>query len=511
MNFRSPIREALAVPSGQTSAAGVLWKVLAIILCLKILQPIVTHTMFFDGLIYASVARNMAEGIGSPWRPAFSQSLFPLFAEHPPFAMWLQAIAYRALGDTAWVEKGYSLLTALVSGLITLGIWRRLTEKDQPLRSAGVLALIFSLVAGRLSWAYANNMLENTLIVCTSAAIWLVVEAYASSNASSFTSRLPYMVGAGAMTFLAIMTKGPVGMFPLAAPILFAACFNRPSVKTVAVDTAIMILATIGMLALLSINPEAQGYADRYLQYQLFASLTGDRGGTSGGLHGLWSLFRVNFFPLLLAALLLLARWCGERRRPATGCPSPELRRKRYRNAAFLFATGLSASLPLLVSPRLSSFYFNPSILYFAAAAAMISAPALLSQIGSLGAVGLRRTNLALFACLLAAIASVALAVGKPGSDKIRIEDAHEIAEHICPVAGHCLPIVAGCGSVWEDWQLHAYLERSYRISLKKNDDPSAQDGTSFILVGQDCPLPSSIDYQDVDAKLSNDRLFRHR
>ncbi|NTG47755.1 glycosyltransferase [Agrobacterium rhizogenes] len=510
MNTGSSTQEAVP-PSGQTSGAGLLWKLLAILLCLKVLRPLVTQTMFFDGLIYASVARNMAEGIGSPWRPAFSQTLFPLFAEHPPFAMWLQAIAFRAFGDTAWVEKGYSLLTALASSLIMLGIWRRLTEKDLPLRSAGVLALIFSLIAGRLSWAYANNMLENTLIAFTSASIWLVVEAYSSPSASKFASRLPYMIEAGVLIFLAIMTKGPVGLFPLAVPILFSISFGRPSVSTATIDTAMIAIAAAGMLALLLLDPEARGYADRYLHYQLFASLAGDRGGTSGGLHGLWSLFRVNFFPLLLAALLLLARWCGERRRPATGCPSPELRRKRYRNAAFLFATGLSASLPLLVSPRLSSFYFNPSILYFAAAAAMISAPALLSQIGSLGAVGLRRANLALFACLLAAIASVALAVGKPGSDKIRIEDAHEIAEHICPVAGHCLPIVAGCGSVWEDWQLHAYLERSYRISLKKNDDPSAQDGTSFILVGQDCPIPSSIDYQDVDAKLSNDRLFRHR
>jgi 4-amino-4-deoxy-L-arabinose transferase-like glycosyltransferase len=378
------------------------------------------------------------------------------------------------------------------------------------LRDAGILALIFSLIAGRLSWAYANNMLENTLIVLTSAAIWLVVAAYSSPSASKLASRLPYMIEAGVLTFLAVMTKGPVGLFPLAAPILFGICFARPSIRTAAIDTAIMIAAAAGMLALLLIDPEARGYADRYLHFQLFASLAGDRGGSSGGWHGLWSLFRVNFFPLLIAALILSARLRSRHSIPEMGCPMPEPRRKRYRNAAFLFTIGLSASLPLLVSPRLNSFYFNPSILYFAAAAAMISAPALLSQISALSDVWLRRSNLALLAGVVAAILSVGLAVGKPGSDKIKLEDAQKIADHICPVAGRCQPIVAACGSAGEDWQLHAYLERYYHVSLKKEGDPSAQDGTSFILVSQDCPIPSSVDYYDVEARLSNYRLFRH-
>ena len=504
----SSTREAVP-PSRQMPGVGLLWKLLAIILCLKILRPLVTRTMFFDGLIYASVARNMADGIGSPWRPAFSQTLFPLFAEHPPLAMWLQAIAFRAFGDTAWVEKSYSLLTAVLSGLIMLGIWRRLTEKDLPSRSAGVLALTFSLIAGRLSWAYANNMLENTLIVFTSAAIRLVVEAYSPPSSSKFASRLPYMIVAGALTFLAIMTKGPVGLFPLAAPILFSICFARPSVRTAAVDTAIIAFAAAGMLALLLLDPEAGAYADRYLHYQLFASLAGERGGTSGGWHGLWSLFRVNFFPLLLAALILSARLYGKHSSPAAECVSPELRQKRYRNAAFLFAIGLSASLPLLVSPRLNSFYFNPSIPYFAAAAAMISVPVLLSQIHSFNEVRLRQLNLVLLAGLVATILSVALAIGKPGLDRNKIEDARKIADHVCPAAGHCQLIVVACGSVEEDWQLHAYLERYYRVSLKK-DDLSARGEAPFLLISQGCPIPSSADDYEIHAGLSNYRLFRH-
>lgn len=509
MNTGSSTQETVP-PSGQTSGAGLLWKLLAILLCLKVLRPLVTQTMFFDGLIYASVARNMAEGIGSPWRPAFSQTLFPLFAEHPPFAMWLQAIAFRAFGDTVWVEKGYSLFTVLLSGLIMLGIWRRLTEKDPALRSTGVLALIFTLIAGRLSWAYANNMLENTLIVFTSAAIWLVVEAYSTSRASKFASRLPYMIEAGVLTFLAIMTKGPVGLFPLAVPILFSISFGRPFVRTATIDTAMIAIAAAGMLALLLLDPEARGYADRYLHYQLFASLAGDRGRTSGGLHGLWSLFRVNFFPLLLAALILSTHLRGRHGTLATGCATPELHRQRYRNAAFLFTVGLSASLPLLVSPRLNSFYFNPSILYFAAATAMISAPALLPQIRSLNKEWLRWLNLALTAGVVAAIFSVVLAVGKPGSDRIEIEDAQKIAEHICPAAGGCQPIVAACGNVADDWQLHAYLERYYHVSLKKDAELSPEEDISFLLVSQDCPIPSSADYYEVDARLSNYRLFRH-
>ena len=44
-----------------------------------ILPTLLQDGMFMDGLFYASVSKNLADGIGTFWFPHFSQTLFPLF------------------------------------------------------------------------------------------------------------------------------------------------------------------------------------------------------------------------------------------------------------------------------------------------------------------------------------------------------------------------------------------------------------------------------------------------
>ena len=48
---------------------------------------LLTRGMFMDGLIYTSVASNMAEGVGSFWHPVYTATQFPDFYEHPPLMM----------------------------------------------------------------------------------------------------------------------------------------------------------------------------------------------------------------------------------------------------------------------------------------------------------------------------------------------------------------------------------------------------------------------------------------
>jgi hypothetical protein len=40
--------------------------------------------MFSDGLVYATIARNMAIGVGSLWAPNYTQTAWSEFYEHPP-------------------------------------------------------------------------------------------------------------------------------------------------------------------------------------------------------------------------------------------------------------------------------------------------------------------------------------------------------------------------------------------------------------------------------------------
>ena len=87
--------------------------------------------MFMDGLLYATVAKNLANGIGSFWYLHLSETLYPVFHEHPPLAIGIQSILFRILGDSIYIERFYSLFTFLITGLIIYLIWNLVTENKK--------------------------------------------------------------------------------------------------------------------------------------------------------------------------------------------------------------------------------------------------------------------------------------------------------------------------------------------------------------------------------------------
>lgn len=81
------------------------WLLVAALVIHRVLSHAVGGEMFFDGTIYAAVSRNMAESIGTAWQPHFSATIFPVFSEHPPLQLWLQAVAFWLFGDHLYVER----------------------------------------------------------------------------------------------------------------------------------------------------------------------------------------------------------------------------------------------------------------------------------------------------------------------------------------------------------------------------------------------------------------------
>ena len=73
-----------------------------------VLPRLAHRGMFLDGITYASIARNLAEGRGRFWEPFYTATIYPAFHEHPPLAFWLQSLWFRALGDHLFVERAYS-------------------------------------------------------------------------------------------------------------------------------------------------------------------------------------------------------------------------------------------------------------------------------------------------------------------------------------------------------------------------------------------------------------------
>ncbi|MCH7550031.1 MAG: glycosyltransferase, partial [Candidatus Krumholzibacteriota bacterium] len=134
------------------------WLLTASIFCATVLPRLLVDGMFVDGVMYATISRNLADGLGTLWKPHFSMTLFGEFFDHPPLVFWVESIFFRAFGDHYLVEAFYSLCTAAAATLLIVLLWRRLTANYPGLARLAWLPVFFWLSIPQISWAYSNNM-----------------------------------------------------------------------------------------------------------------------------------------------------------------------------------------------------------------------------------------------------------------------------------------------------------------------------------------------------------------
>ncbi len=124
-----------------TEANRAFWLLGGVLFAALMLPKLLSEGVFFDGLLYASISRNLAEGFGDYWSPRFSDTFLATFAEHPPLQLWLGAFAFRLFGDDIHVEKAYSLATFIATSAAMLLIWRRATSRCSRIETTRLAAV----------------------------------------------------------------------------------------------------------------------------------------------------------------------------------------------------------------------------------------------------------------------------------------------------------------------------------------------------------------------------------
>ena len=104
-------------------------------LLLIFLPRIVQKGMFGDGLLYAAIARNLAEGKGSWWTPYFSSSYWlenipEYYYENPPLMLWVQSLYFKVVGDFWWTEKSFGVILFVVNVLMLRWVWKTYFYND---------------------------------------------------------------------------------------------------------------------------------------------------------------------------------------------------------------------------------------------------------------------------------------------------------------------------------------------------------------------------------------------
>ena len=328
------------------------WLLLIGIALILMSKSLLTEGMFFDGVTYASISRNMAEGQGSFWNPHYTQTLYPEFRQHPPLALGAEALLFKAFGDHLWVEKAYSVLTFLLSGLLIALIWKRTTNN---IRWAW-LPLLFWLAMPVVTWCATNNMLENTMTVFVLLSVYLMIVGYQRNE------RVWLFLG-GISLFAAFLSKGFTGLFPLVFPMVYCIFDDKRRWIQGPVDT-LLLLVTLAVLSgvMFLVFPPSLSYLKDYINLQVIG----------GGLHEatvnnrffiVFSLLLQLVAPVVIfAIILILSRIFNKEKHKVFEFPPDK---KRF--LAFLII-GLLGVLPMMVSVKQRDFYMLAALPFFALA-----------------------------------------------------------------------------------------------------------------------------------------------
>lgn len=221
--------------------------------------------MFIDGLYYATIARNLSEGIGSFWFLHFTDTSSNIFHGHPPLAIGLQSVFFSFFGDSIYIERIYSLLTFIITGFFIHLIWKGFI--DEKYSSYSWVVLFFWAIIPLNSWACSNNILENTMNIFVASSVFFLIK---NIRANDFV----YIMISGLCLFLAFLSKGFTGLFPLSFFFWYFVVFSSMKFKEMIGKTLLLIAFTlIPFLLLYIFYPPSIDSLSNYINVQVIDSL----------------------------------------------------------------------------------------------------------------------------------------------------------------------------------------------------------------------------------------------
>lgn len=458
-------------------------------LCMAFLLPEMSQQgMFMDGTIYAAIARNLSIHQGSFWQPKFSDTIFPLFYDHPPLAFGLQALFFKVLGDGFYVEKFYGLCCALLTAVFIVRIWKHLFA-NHPFSNFYYLPVLLWMITPKVAWSFNNNMLENTLTLFTTAATYFLLK----SAFVNFSKSLIYIIPASLLILAAFLSKGFPGLFPMGIYFLMylSAPFKLNFKRMIQLTLLLFILFLLASVIVCWCQPAAIESITLYLKMQVFNSING---GDRVGSRWMWLYdYLQQLIPMI--AFLIIALFFN---RPLF---FNVLRHEKLirGNALLMFAIGLAASLPLMISPKLSAYYLVPCFPFIAMAFAVITAPILESGIQKINTSSKFPKRFMIFN--LSVIVMVCLFSIVQFGHKYRDEALQYDIEKLKTYMPSQKTISIG-ESMYQDWRLIAYFQRNAQINI--NREPV----TSKFLLLEKNQSPSNGNYKKLALDLVQYNLF---
>jgi len=404
--------------------------------------------MFLDGVTYAAISNNLSQGYGEIFRPHYTKTLYPIFYEHPPLVFIVQSVFFELLGDSYMTEKVFSFMTAILTAWAIVKCWTLLSG-DVHVERAGWLPVLLWLSIPLVSWSYKNNILENSLSVFSTFAVFFILK-------SILRKKYIYLIPGSCLIMMAFLSKGFVGLFPLAVPLVYWLVYGFSGRL---VKTAIYLYLISAFLLLTSLwsFPDLRLNLENYIMQQVMPSLSGSREITTDSRFNIiFQLIPELVIPLILGGLLLL------------------LSNKQLKFSTFVYSRqfwlflliGLTASLPIMISMKQRKFYLLPSLPFYALAIGYLTAPFLADLKNRLS----NRVNDWIKRLAIIVLATTLLLsyiqFGEYSRNKEQMNDVLVLSDFLREGS-----VVGTTQENWENWSLVANLCRFGYLSLEINND----------------------------------------
>jgi 4-amino-4-deoxy-L-arabinose transferase-like glycosyltransferase len=408
-----------------------------------------TDGMFMDGLYYATVARNMAEGVGTFWKPSMSPGMFIEFTGHPPLAYWLQSIWFRIFGDSIYVERFYSFFTFVFSGAFITLSWKEITRS---FRNAWIPVFLW-ISLPIVIWASPNNLLENTMTVFVTAAAWTYLKSRAAENRPG--RKYLFIIFTGFFLTLAWLTKGFTSLYILTMPVIDWLIYRKERFGTMVFRLLILLFATaVPLLIIFLLSAEAKQFFVDYLNDQVFHRIAvADTAGTHFDII-------VEFLQNIVVPVLFWLIFVIVVRRNNQEALKHSFSKFKKESLFFTLLT-LSGILPIMISSTQRGFYILTVYPFFAISIALLVASCVEAQVKKLTMKGLRVLGIISVSMLAAAITLSAARAGTVGRDRKLIEDSRAIVNTVGKNEVIGIP-----GELLSDWSLHGYLARYGNVGM---------------------------------------------
>jgi hypothetical protein len=432
----------------------------------------IDDTMFMDGVTYAAIARNMSEGIGSFWRPFFAHSFWlpydngDFFSGHPPLQFGLQSLLFRLFGDTPLVENGYNLLILIGYIYLLVKIWHALLGSASAFRAFSWLPVLCWYWMEIVYYSIPNNFLDSTMGLFCLASCYCQLVFIKKDIVRTSDDFWPLL--AGICIVLAFLTKGPVGLYPLAFSVIYA--ISTPSLRLSKVfrPTAIMLIVVLASIAGILAYAPARAFMTTYFNGQVVQALLQKRekAGTGWTAHFtlVLALLR-NLYPHLLALAGLYGlsyglRWKISQEKGIS---------KNVLLTAFVAASGI---IPMLVSIKQYPHYLLPSLPFVA----LLFAFLFVQRVSLAMSINKQLTIIALGIGTLLCWGATARKLAANHPD-VHASNAKQLRT-LVPSAS----TIAVCHDLFQHADIHANFQRYHHLSISMQTD-----STRFVLADSVC------------------------